>query len=277
MTAESLPAGACDCHMHVYDACFAALPNAIPRDAPVPAYRRMSAALGLDRMVVVQPSGYGFDNACTLDALAAFGAKARAVVVISPDTPQAELERLHALGVRGVRYMMVVPGGLGWDSMAAMAHKVAPLGWHLNLQFDGHQLPERLAALQALPIDLVIDHFGSFHGGVRVAAPGFGALLRLMDGGRAWVKLSGPYSYGMRGASAPGYDAVAPLARALIDAHPEHCLWASNWPHPTEATPPADADMLALLGQWAGRRATRDRILVDNPARLYGYLVPPTL
>lgn len=260
--------------MHIYDARFAALPNAILRDAPVPAYRRMSAALGLERMVVVQPSGYGFDNACTLDAMAAFGPSARGIVVISPDTPDAELERLHALGVRGVRYMMVIPGGLGWDSMAAMARKVAPLGWHLNLQFDGHHLPDRLAALQALPIDLVVDHFGSFHGGASLDAPGFGALLRLMDGGRAWVKLSGPYSYGMRGASAPAYDALAPLARALIDAHPERCLWASNWPHPTEATPPADADMLALLGQWAGPRATRDRILVDNPARLYGYTAP---
>jgi D-galactarolactone isomerase len=265
------PRGACDCHMHVYDARFQALPNAILRIAPASAYMEMARSLGLERMVVVQPSGYGFDNACTLDAMAQFGACARAVVVIPADTPRAELQRLHGLGVRGVRFMMLAPGGLSWEAMPAMAEAVGPLGWHLNLQFDGHELPSRINALSALPADVVIDHFGSYRGGVTAGDPAFRALLRWMESGRVWVKLSAPYAYGISPRGGPDYEEMAPLARALTRAQPERCLWASNWPHPTETAPPTDAAMLALLERWAPDEQTRERMLVGNPARLYGF------
>lgn len=255
--------------MHVYDDRFHTIQNAIIRLASADEYRRVCAELGIERMVVVQPSGYGFDNSCTLDAMAQFGSVSRGIVVIAPETSDGELQRLHALGVRGVRYMMIVPGGLSWDSMAAMADRVGPMGWNLNLQFDGHQLPDKVAALRDLPIDLVIDHFGSFHGGVKPEDPAFLALLSLMEAGRTWIKLSAPYSYKM--SAAPHYEEVALLARLLSKKYPDRCLWASNWPHPGESSPPATVSMLSLLEEWVPDESIRRRILVDNPAKLYGF------
>ena len=269
--ARALPPGSCDCHMHVFDARFAGLPGALLRDAPVATYRQMAASLGIARNVIVQPSGYGFDNACTLDALATMGPQARAIVVIPPASPQAELQRLHAAGVRGVRFMMLRPGGLGWEAMPRMADDVAPLGWHLNLQFDGHALPQHASALRALPVDLVIDHVGAFHDGARADDEGFRALLGLMESGRVWVKLSAPYAYRMSRSGPPDYPEVGSLARTLARAFPQRCLWASDWPHVTEATPPSDRALLDAFERWVDDPDARQRILVDNPAHLYGF------
>jgi D-galactarolactone isomerase len=268
---QRMPIGACDCHMHIYDQRFPARPHVVMRVGPVPVYREVCKSLGIGRMVVVQPVAYGFDNACTLDAMSQLGSAARGIVVIEPETSASELQRLHALGVRGVRHMMILPGGLGWDSMEAMAHSVGPLGWNLNLQFDGHQMPERLDFLKTLPVKLVIDHIGSFHDGVNQDDVGFRALLALLDTGRVWIKLSAPYSYRMSRCGPPHFEDIGRLARVLIAAYPERCLWASNWPHPTEAIPPDTADMLSLLHQWAPDVKARTRILVDNPCELYGF------
>lgn len=268
---QRMPQGACDCHMHIYDQRFQARPDVVMRLAPVTTYRKVCDALGIGRMVVVQPVAYGFDNACTLDAMAQLGGAARGIVVIEPGTPALELKRLHALGVRGVRHMMVLPGGLGWDSMEAMAHSVGPLGWNLNLQFDGHQLPGRLDFLKTLPVNLVIDHFGSFHDGVNPEDAAFRALLALLDTGRVWIKLSAPYSYRMSRSGPPRFEDIASLARLLIAAYPDRCLWASNWPHPTEVIPPDTVDLLSLLAQWAPDLKTCNRILVDNPGALYDF------
>lgn len=271
-----MPPGSCDCHMHVFDGRFAAAPGALFRAAPLADYRRLAATLGIDRHVIVQPSGYGFDNACTLDALATQGPKARAVVVIPPGTSVAELQRLHRAGVRGVRFMMLRPGGLSWDDLPAMAAAVAPLGWHLNLQFDGHEMPGRVAALRALPVDVVIDHVGAFVGGARPDDAAFCALADLLAGGRAWVKLSAPYAYGMSADGPPDYPEVATLARALVRAFPERCLWASDWPHVSEPQMPSDQDLLQAFDNWVGGASVRQRILVDNPAGLYGFEPSPS-
>lgn len=257
--------------MHVYEERFALAPTATfkPPHAPVSAYLKVQAALGLQRMVVVQPTGYGFDNRCTLEAMAAFGACARGIVVIPPDTPMAELQRLHALGVRGVRYMMLPGGVLPWDTLEAMAARIQPLGWHINLQLDGRELPQHEAMLTRLPVDLVIDHNARFIEPVPPEHPSFRCLLRLLETGRCWVKLSAPYDTSKVGP--PRYDDVSVLARALVQARPDRCLWASNWPHPNAHPLPSNAAMLDLLLHWADDAATRRQILVDNPARLYGY------
>ena len=264
------PPGACDCHMHVYEDRFALAPTATfkPPHAPVSDYRKVQAALGLQRMVVVQPTSYGFDNTCTLEAMAAFGPQARGIVVIRPDTGEAELQRLHALGVRGVRYMMVFGGVLPWASLEAMAARIQPLGWHIDLQLDGRDLPQHAAMLARLPCDLVIDHNGKFLEPVPPEHPGFQTLLRLLDSGRCWVKLSAPYETSKVGP--PRYDDVSVLARALVQANAGRCLWASNWPHPNIDPAPSSAAMLDLLLHWADDDATCRAILVDNPARLYG-------
>jgi D-galactarolactone isomerase len=265
------PAGACDCHMHIYEDRYPTVPTAaFPNpSAPLSEYRKVQRQLGLERVVVVQPSGYGFDNQCTLEAVAAFGASARAIVVIGPETPEAELPRLHAKGARGVRFHMLPGGVLPWDALEATAARIAPLGWHIQLQLDGRTLPEYEARLGKLPCDLVIDHNGKFLEPVGVDHPGFKVLLRLLDSGRCWVKVSAPYETSKTGA--PRYEDVAVLAKALIKANPERCVWASNWPHPNRKTLPDNAALLDLLLDWAASDLVRRRILADNPVRLYGF------
>ncbi len=265
------PPGACDTHMHIYDARYAFAPAALikPPPAPLAAYREMQKQLGLARVVVVQPSGYGFDNSCTLDAVAALGASARCVVVPRPDVRVVELKRLHAAGARSVRYFMLPSGVLPWDTLEAMAARIAPLGWNLNLQLDGRDLAQHEAMLSRLPCTLVIDHNGKFLEPVGADHPGFRTLLKLLDGGRCYVKLSAPYETSKLGP--PHYADVGVLAKALVKANPERCLWASNWPHPNQSPRPSSAAMLDLLLEWADDQATRHKILVDNPARLYGF------
>ena len=267
------PAGACDCHIHVYDPAYPLAPSATfkPPHAPVDAYRAVQRALGLQRAIVVQPTGYGFDNRCTLDALAQFGDSARAVVVIAPDTPDAELHRLHALGVRGVRFMMIPGAGgvLSWDALEPLAARIAPLGWNINLQLDGRDLPTHRARIDRVTGKLVIDHTGKFLEPVPPEHAAFQALLAVLERPDRWVKLSAPYETSKVGA--PGYDDVAVLARALLAARPDRCLWASNWPHPNRNPTPSDAAMLALLRDWAGDAPTLERVLVSNPVEVYGF------
>jgi len=265
------PPLACDCHMHVYDERFAVLPSAPfkPPHAPVEAYRAVQRELGLQRVIVVQPIGYGFDNTCTLESMAALGPEARGVAIVRPDVSDAELQRLHELGVRGVRFMMLPGGPLGWDELEPMAARIAPLGWNINLQLDGRTLPEHEAMLRRLPCRLVIDHNGKFLEPVAPEHPSFRCLLGLLDTGRVWVKLSAPYETSKIGA--PHYDDVAVLAKAMARTNPQRCLWASNWPHPNQPRLPECAAMLDLLLEWADSDTTRRQILSDNPAQLYGY------
>ena len=270
------PPGACDCHMHVFADRFAAPDDARPRppQASVARYREVRAALGLQRVVVVQSNFYGSDNRGMLEALTAYGAEARGVVVVTPDVDDAELQRLTDLGVRGVRFHMLPGGTLQWEHLDAVVARVQPFGWHVQVQFNGWELPQHEQQLRRLPLDIVIDHIGKYlePAPPTVDDPAFASLLRLLDGGRCWVKLSAPYESSRR--SAPAYDDVAPLARALVQSHPERCVWASNWPHPGRVPTPSNAVMLDQLLNWADDDATRRRILVDNPASLYGF--PPS-
>jgi D-galactarolactone isomerase len=271
-----VPPGATDCHMHIYGPparypVAPSNPTPVPEGADLDAYRALQAALGLTRTIIVQPTAYGTDNACTLDAVAAFGPEAaRAVVAVTAATPPAELRRLHAAGARGARAFMLAGGVVGWDGLAALGRHVAPLGWHLQLQFDGGEMATREALIRDLPCDVVIDHIGRFHDPVPPEAEPVGALLRLLETGRVWVKLSSPY--GVSRSGPPDYADVAAIARRLIAAAPERLVWGSNWPHPNAPEPkPAVAPLLDLLGDWAPDAATRRAILVDNPARLYGF------
>jgi len=265
------PSGSCDCHMHVYDDRYPVSPAwpVPPPKAPARDYRRVQRELGLTRAVVVQPNAYAFDNRCTIDAVRELGAQARGIATVKPDIAEAELRRLDAGGIRGARCYMLPNGFLSWDDVRAIAARVAPLGWHVQVQLDGRELPARDALLRELPADVVVDHNGKFMEPVAPEHPAFLALLRLLDTGRCWVKLSAPYETSKTGA--PRYEDVSALARALAKNHPERCVWASNWPHPGQNPPPSSAAMLDLLLDWAPDAATRARILVDNPARLYRF------
>jgi D-galactarolactone isomerase len=198
------------------------------------------------------------------------GAAARAVVVVDDSVSDGELERLTGLGVRGIRFFMLPGGVLPWEALEVMAARVAPFGWHVQLQLDGRDLPERAAVLKRLPVTLVIDHNGKFLEPVAPAHPAFRTLLRLLEGGDCWVKVSAPYETSRQGP--PLYGDVGALAKALIRAAPERMVWASNWPHPTALDdPPDDALLLDLLLEWTDDEALRRRILTDNPAALYGF------
>jgi len=263
-------AGACDCHVHIYEDKYPLIPNVavIPPHSPVSSYREVQRALGLSRAVIVQPTGYGWDNSCTLDALAQLGDAARGIALVAPDAPDAEFQRLHDGGMRGVRYMML-GGMLPWDSLEPMAARLEHFDWMVNLQLDGRKLPDHEEVLKRLPCKLVIDHTAKFLEPVSPDHASFQSLLRILDTGRVWVKLSAPYETSKTGA--PGYDDVSLLARTLAEKFPERCLWASNWPHPGRNPAPSNVAMYDLLFSWAASDAVRRKILVDNPAQLYGF------
>ncbi|HET9688900.1 MAG TPA: amidohydrolase family protein, partial [Pseudolabrys sp.] len=253
------PAGTCDTHMHVYDGKYPTAPTAkfVPPDAPVAAYRKMCARVGIERTVVVQPSTYGKDNRCTLEAVAAIGPNARCIVVVDDSVTDAELERLTRLGARGIRFFMLPGAPLPWEILETMSARVAPFGWHVQLQLDGRDLPEREAVLRRLTSTLVVDHVGKFLEPVPLDHPGVRVLQGLVDRGRTWIKLSAPYEVSKAGP--PNYDDVGKLAKALAKSAPERMLWATNWPHPTPGAPvPDDAWMLDMLLDWIPDEAARN-------------------
>jgi len=263
--------------MHVFADRFMAPDDTRTQPTPASAamYREVQAALGLQRVVVVQANAYGSDNRGMLEAMATLGAAARGVVVVTPDVGDAELQRLTDIGVRGVRFHMLSGGALQWDQLDAVVARVRPFGWHVQVQLNGWELPQHEQRLRRLPLDVVIDHIGKYIDPAppAVSDPAFRSLQRLLDSGHCWVKLSAPYESSRR--SAPAYADVAPLARALVVSHPERCVWASNWPHPGRVPTPSNAVMLDQLLAWADDEATRQRILVDNPAALYEFPLPP--
>ena len=267
------PPGASDCHIHIYgprnDYPLAPTHPYPPPLATVAQYRDVMARLGIERVVVVQPAAYGTDNCCTMDAIGEFGAAARAIVVITPDTPRAEVKRLHDLGARGARFFMLRGAVVTWDMLTPVARLIADFGWNVQLQFDGRDFPRHEQVIRSLPCTVVIDHIGKFLVPVQPSDPAMQALMRLLDTGHVWVKASAPYETSQSGA--PFYEDVGQIARALIQGAPERIVWASNWPHGGREVKPADAELLDLLLLWAPDEACRHRIFVDNPAKLYGF------
>ncbi len=265
------PAHACDCHMHIYDG--ARFPPSRPGarmqpDGAVNDYRLLQQRTGTSRTVVVTPAAYVTDNDVTLDAIAQLGPdNTRGVAVVHPDVTDAELKRLDAGGIRGIRFTQFDPhtAATTRDMIEPLARRVEPLGWHVQIHLRSDQIADAADLLQRLPGTVVFDHLGRLAGGVN--DPAFAIIRRMLDRGRTWVKLSGAYFFG----EAPGYAGALPIARAYVDAAPGRVVWGSDWPHPTEAEKPDDAVLLDLLANWAPDDATRHRILVNNPIALYGF------
>lgn len=266
------PRNSCDCHMHVYDPSYSTAKTArvLPPPASVADYLAARKNLGIDRTIVVQPSAYGTDNSLLLKSMGQIGPGARGIVVLDDTVTDAELERMNALGVRGVRFFMLGGAPLPIELMEPMAARVASFGWTVNFQTDGRQFADFEALLKRLPTTVTIDHVGKFLEPVEPDHAGFTALLRLIDTGKVWYKLAAPYETSKLGP--PFYDDVGKLAKILARHAPERGLWASNWPHPNAAErTPQDAWMLDMLLDWVPDEKTRTRILVDNPAEFYGY------
>jgi predicted TIM-barrel fold metal-dependent hydrolase len=273
------PRGACDTHAHIFGPVdrfpYAAERIYTPPESTWDHYRVLLDTLGVERAVLVQPSVYGTDNAAMLAALAAAGAGLRAVAVVPEDVAAGELERLHGLGVRGLRFNVVdrrearnvVPA----DVLRAVARRIAPLGWHIELLINLDQAQGFATTLADFPVAIVIGHMGYPRDGVRafMESPAFADLRRLLDGGRCWIKLTGPYRVSARPLP---YDEVDALAQTLAKAAPERMLWGTDWPHVMlKGKMPNDGDLCDLIERWVPDAAARTRILVDNPAELYGF------
>jgi predicted TIM-barrel fold metal-dependent hydrolase len=281
---KSPPAG-CDCHFHVfgpagrypYDR--ADLRYA-PPVAPVEDFLALAKKLGIERFVFVQPSAYGRDNRCMLEAMHMIGTKnCRGIVDIDENAPDAELERLDALGVRGVRINVspVKPLEAGFAAkllprIERLRARCAGIGWQLDFLTPGWLTSELMPVLNKLDVDFTIAHFGMFFAKDGVKQPGFQQLLDLLrhGDGRCWVKLTGVY----RMSVAEGFSDVAPLAQALIEAAPDRMIWGSDYPHLSFADKVGSIELWNLLRKWAPDEATRRRILVDNPQRLFKFPSP---
>jgi predicted TIM-barrel fold metal-dependent hydrolase len=285
----AVPSDGCDCHVHLFGPF-----ERYPLDGrrlytPDPALASDLTAMldgaGMARAVLVQPSAYGTDNRCMLDAMAESPQRLRGVVVIDPDAAEAgELARMHALGVRGTRLNLATAGGKSADETAELvdrlAAKIAPLGWHLQVFVTLEVIAAIAPIVRRSAVDIVFDHMGMAQAAHGMSQTGLSTLVDLLQTGRVWVKLSGTYRVS---SEIYGNPQVTALARMLIAANPERVVWASDWPHigahphHIEGEPPHAeyrkidyGRLLSVLAAW-GDPDDIDRILVRNPAALYGF------
>jgi len=284
-----VPAGACDCHVHVFgdpkQYPFFAGRSYTPEMATADDLRPLLAALRLDRVIIVQPSVYGTDNSCTVDGLRQLGNRARGVAVIDDKTSDAQLDAMAKAGMRGLRLNLATAGitdpAAARQRFEAGVVRARTRNWHIQFNTQPSILEALSEQLLASPVPLVIDHFGGAVAARGLQQPGFAALVNLVKSGKAYVKISG--SADSVSTQADLAD-VAPFARALVAANPQRVLWGTNWPHPSSTAPagrkptdPAihvqidDGKVMNMLPLWVSDAATRKLILVDNPARLYGF------
>ncbi|WP_439373558.1 amidohydrolase family protein [Bradyrhizobium sp. PMVTL-01] len=267
------PAGSTDCHFHTYDKTYPVMKGAtlLPEDALPDDYRALQRRIGTTRGVIIQPSTYGTDNRLQIASRQALGAENfRVVAVVPEDVSDADLRRLDEQGVRGVRFNLGFPGVLTVESLKPLAPRLADLGWHCQINMRPQQIEDHADLLASLPGRLVFDHLAQVPqpGGVE-SAP-YKIVRGLLDRGKTWVKLSGPYVSSKHGA--PDYADAGAVAAAYVRAAPERMVWGSDWPHPSERdSKPDDARLFDLFAQCAGSDLAFKRILVDNPAELYGF------
>ena len=274
-----LPPLACDCHAHICgpQATYKYIPERIysPPDALLPDYRRLLAALGCTRAVLVQPSFYGTDNSAMLAAMKDGGEGFRGVAVIADTVTTRELEAMHAAGIRGARLNIVDvregKGQLPMERITRLAERIKPFGWHIEFLMHVDEFPDLDTMLGKLPVDVVFGHLGYVKTEKGTATPGFQALLRLLRDGRAWVKFTGAYRISAQ--TLPHADTNA-FAHALTAAAPDRIVWGTDWPHVMTkwAIPmPNDGAIADLLLDWIPDAELRARVLADNPAKLYGF------
>ena len=273
--ALSVPANACDCHLHIYDAKFAQTADAAALQAlaTVTEYRLLQKRLGTSRAVVVTPRNYGVENDVTLDAIAQLGSKfTRGVAVLRSDVTDATLSALHSGGIRGVRFSLYTPKNAAatFEMVEPLAARIARLGWHLQLHWTADQIVEHESMLKRLPTQIVFDHMTRLPQPLGIEHPAVKIVEYLLAQGRTWIKLSGAYLDSQVGEAGQFLD-IDPVARHWIATAPQRLVWGSDWPHPTEANKPNDANMMDMLTRWTSDRSVIEQILVSNPAALYGF------
>jgi predicted TIM-barrel fold metal-dependent hydrolase len=267
-----VPPNTADCHFHIYDNRFPPAAGGLPApDASPDDYRALQARLGTTRGVVVQPSLYGTDNRPTLEGIAALGPNFRGIAVVNTSVSDAELKRLHDLGIRGIRFNLAQAGATTLDMLEPLSRRVDALGWHCQINMPGDKIAAAADAFLKIRGTLVFDHLAHCPQPAGIESDTFKLMRRLLDQGNTWVKLTGLYADTKIGP--PGYADTVAVARAFAAAAPSRCVWGTDWPHPTESqsNKPDDAVLLDLLPAIVPDEATRTRILVDNPAELYGF------
>lgn len=283
----SVPEGACDCHVHVFGDRnrfpFAASRTYTPESASAAELLAMHRALQISRAVIVQPSVYGTDNSCTLDAMKRYGSGARGIAVLPSEVPSTTLDNMERAGIRGVRINLGTAGITNLDEarhrLKSAIEQIRGRKWHVQVYAALPVVAGLSDIVLASPVPVVFDHFGGAQGAAGLQQPGFDRILKVVESGKGYVKISGAYR---ASTSAPDYPDVAPLARALITANPRQILWGSDWPHPdtrpgrdpNDVSPPLrvdDGHILNLLATWVPDAALRKTILVDNPATLYAF------
>jgi predicted TIM-barrel fold metal-dependent hydrolase len=284
-----IPAAATDCHTHIHGdpQQFPFFSGRVytPEPASPDEMAALHQALHIQRVVIVTPSVYGPDNAATLFGITARGNDARGVAVIDDKTSEADLDAMSQAGFRGIRLNLATGGvndpQVGRARFSAAVERMTARGWHVQLYTTLPMISAIKDLVAASPVPVVFDHFGGLEAALGLEQPGFADLLDLVRSGKAHVKISGAYRASTR---APDYADVAPFAHALIAANPDRIVWGSDWPHPNSVTPPGhkvtevtplfqidDGRLLNQLPVWAPDAAVRTKILVDNPARLYGF------
>jgi predicted TIM-barrel fold metal-dependent hydrolase len=282
-----VPDGACDCHTHVFgdprQFAFAASRTYTPESASVAEMRTLHRALHTTRVVIVQPSVYGTNNACTLDAITQLGSTARGIAVIDEQTPVTTLDAMDRAGIRGIRINLATAGqtdpDLGRRRFKAAVAQIGKRHWHIQMYTQLSVIEAMRQEIAASPVPVVFDHFGGAQASAGPSQRGFDVLLDLIRTGPAYVKVSAPY----RGsAAAPDFADMSPLAKALVDANVHRVLWGTDWPHP-DTTPGRAATDISPLRQiddgrvfnqfaaWVPSAGDRQTILVENPKQLYGF------
>lgn len=268
-----LPAGACDCHAHVFgeqeqysyvtDAAY------IADYLPVDTYVAMLKASGFTRAVLVQPSVYGTDSRCMTDAMRSGKFDLRGVAVVDPSVSDAVLEELHESGVRGVRINLASrTQGLRMEHAQDLANRIKRLGWHLQFFVKTPQLVDIYSVIPRLPVPCVIDHFGHVNAADGVESTSFQLLLKLAQHDHVWFKLSGGYRVSNL---LPPFVDVVPLVQALMSVAADRCVFGTDWPHPNVTRVDNDADLVDALAAWIPDEQLRHRVLVENPSVLYQF------
>ncbi|MEZ5931965.1 MAG: amidohydrolase family protein [Alphaproteobacteria bacterium] len=271
----ALPAGATDCHCHVFGPAarfpFAPKSGFKPGDAPKEELFALHDQMGIERCVIVQSGCHGFDNGAVADAIAARPGRYKGVALAPADIADAQIAALARQGFLGVRfnYMAHLAPGAGPEELRALAPRLSKAGWHLQVHMEARLIPDLAPVLAALPVTVVIDHIGRVDASLGLDQPLFRALMTLMENHHVWMKVSGTDRASRQG---PPYADAVPLARRLVETFPDRVVWGTDWPHPNyHAPPPDDGAIVAVLPQIAPTSALLEALLVDNPARLYGF------
>ncbi|MYZ47594.1 amidohydrolase family protein [Propylenella binzhouense] len=275
--AFDVPAGAADCHAHIFEP-FERYPlqgerGYTPAPAPLADLLDLERRLGVERLVLVQASAHGTDNRAILDAASRHPQRLRAVVSVGEEVSERDLETMHEKGARGIRVNLVDRGGMPFSSLAALAkvaERIKHLGWHVELLVQVESAPELESLVRSMPVPVSVGHIGYCRTAEGLDHPGYRRFLELLRDGLFWVKLTGPYRISAE--ERLPYSDVAPFARAVVEAAPGRVVWGSDWPHVLHwGEMPNDGGLFNLLSDWVPDEQARKRILVDNPARLYGF------